>query len=213
MRLIVLKQFARWTALRERWTADRGKFNVWKGVVWWCSMKRRREDLWGKNIREIIFGVEDGAIGNLGLVIGMIQGMASTNLIILAGLATMIAQAISMSAGNYLSIKSEKEYFQVRSQERKYGKEYSRHKSLVKSSFVMGLSVIIGAAIPLSALFLFDGKGGIVPPLSITLVGLFLLGMVKACYTFRHWLRSGMEVVLVGFCAALAGYLIGSVVR
>ncbi len=175
-------------------------------------MKKQREDLGGKNIREIIFGVEDGAIGNLGLVIGMIQGMASTNLIILAGLATMIAQAISMSAGNYLSIKSEKEYFQVRSQERMYGKEYSQHKSPVKSSFVMGFSVIIGAAIPLSALFLFNGKSGIIPPLSITLVGLFLLGMVKARYTFRHWLRSGMEVVLIGFCAALAGYVIGSVV-
>jgi len=175
-------------------------------------MKRRREDVWGKNIREIIFGVEDGAIGNLGLVIGMIQGMASTNLIILAGLATMIAQAISMSAGNYLSVKSEKEYFQVKSQERKYGKEYSKHKNPVKSSLVMGLSVIIGAAIPLSALFLFEGESGFILPLSITLIGLFMLGIVKARYTLRHWFRSGIEVVLIGFCAALAGYLIGSVV-
>ena len=30
----------------------------------------RREDDVGKNIREVIFGVEDGAIGNLGLVVG-----------------------------------------------------------------------------------------------------------------------------------------------
>lgn len=172
----------------------------------------KKEDLWGKNIREIIFGVEDGAIGNLGLVVGMIQGSASTSLIMLAGLATMIAQAISMSAGNYLSLKSEKEYFQVKSQERTYGKEYSKHKNPVKSSVVMGLSVIIGAAIPLSTLVLFNGASGIVPPLAITLVGLFLLGVVKARYTFRHWLRSGVEVLLVGFLAAVAGYAIGSVV-
>ena len=58
----------------------------------------KRLDL-GNNIREIIFGVEDGAIGNLGLVVGMAQAMAPNNLILLAGSATMLAQAISMFAG------------------------------------------------------------------------------------------------------------------
>lgn len=170
----------------------------------------KKEDDVGKNIREIIFGVEDGAIGNLGLVVGMAQALAPNTLILLAGIATMFAQAISMFAGNYLSIKSEQEYFQVKRKERAYGKEYSRHKSPVVSSLVMGVAVIIGAAIPLLAFLFFESKAGIIPAVLITLIGLFGLGVVKTKYTLRHWFRSGVEVLVVGCIAAVVGYGIGN---
>jgi len=170
----------------------------------------RREDDVGKNIREVIFGVEDGAIGNLGLVVGMAQALAPNTLILLAGVATMFAQAISMFAGNYLSIKSEKEYFEVKRKERAYGKEYSRHKNPLISSLVMGVAVIVGAAIPLLAFLIWESKQGILPAVVITLVGLFALGAVKTRYTLRNWFRSGMEVLVVGFVAAVVGYFIGN---
>jgi len=164
-----------------------------------------------ENIREVIFGVEDGAIGLLGLVVGMAQAYAPNTLILLAGLATMLAQFISMFAGNYLSINSEKEYFAVRSKNRAYGKAYSIHKSAIYSSFMMGFSVIIGATIPLSAFLFFPSHQGIIPSISITLVGLFTLGVFKTKYTHRPWFKSGMEVLLVGTIAAAAGYIVGSV--
>ena len=169
----------------------------------------KRLDL-GNNIREIIFGVEDGAIGNLGLVVGMAQAMAPNNLILLAGSATMLAQAISMFAGNYLSIKSEQEYFSVKKKSRDYGKAYSKHKNPVSSSLFMAFSVVVGAAIPLLAFLIWKSHQGIFPAVLITLIGLFVLGAVKTRYTLRNWLRSGMEVLLVGFIAATAGYLIGN---
>ncbi len=164
----------------------------------------------GQNIREVIFGVEDGAIGNLGLVVGMAQAAAPNTLILLAGIATMCAQAISMFAGNYLSIKSEKEYFSVKKKGREYGKAYSRHKNPVISSIVMGLSVIVGAAIPLLAFLFLESYDGIVPAIIVTLIGLFILGAVKAKYTLRNWFRSGIEIMLVGFIAASVGYGIGN---
>ena len=173
-------------------------------------MLLKKEDDVGKNIREIIFGVEDGAIGNLGLVVGMAQALAPNPLILLAGVATMCAQAISMSAGNYLSVKSEKEYFEVKKKGREYGKAYSKHKKPIISSIVMGLSVIIGAAIPLSAFLFFKSQAGIIPAVIVTLIGLFVLGVVKTKYTLRHWFRSGMEVLVVGCIAAFVGYLIGN---
>src|SRR3989338_1475361 len=164
----------------------------------------------GQNIREVIFGVEDGAIGNLGLVVGMAQAAAPNSLILLAGVATMCAQAISMFAGNYLSIKSEKEYFEVKKKGREYGKAYSRHKNPIVSSLVMGIAVIIGALIPLVAFLFFESYDGIIPAVGVTLVGLFVLGAVKTKYTLRNWLRSGMEVLVVGCIAASVGYVIGN---
>jgi len=59
----------------------------------------------GENIREIIFGIQDGAIGNLAVVISLAQAAAANKIIILGGLATMFAQTISMSTGTYLSIR------------------------------------------------------------------------------------------------------------
>ena len=181
-----------------------------RGHVPSSTMKHKIEGEIGQNIREVIFGVEDGAIGNLGLVVGMAQVLAPNNLILLAGVATMFAQAISMFAGNYLSIKSEKEYFDVKKKSRDYGKAYSKHKNPVISSLVMGFSVIVGAAIPLIAFFVWNVRQGILPAVLITLIGLFVLGAVKTKYTFRNWLRSGMEVMLVGFIAASVGYVIGN---
>ena len=171
-----------------------------------------KRDRWSieENIREVIFGVEDGAIGNLGLVVGMAQALAPNKLILLAGLATMLAQFISMFAGNYLSIKSEKEYFAVRSKSRAYGKAYSLHKSAIYSSLVMGFSVIIGASIPLSAFLVFPTHQGIIPSITLTLIGLFALGAFKTKFTHRHWLKSGIEVLLVGMIAAAMGYLVGT---
>ena len=172
-------------------------------------MKRHKHGL-GENIREIVFGVEDGAIGNLGVVVGLAQALAPNKLIILAGLATMVAQTISMSAGNYLSVKSEKEYFSVKKKSRKYGQAYSKHKNPFRSSAIMAFSVIIGAAIPLLAFLFWESKQGIFPAILITLAGLFTIGVFKTKYTNKHWLRSGFEIVVIGFIAALAGYLIGS---
>lgn len=163
-----------------------------------------------ENIREVVFGVEDGAVGNLGVVIGMAQAAAPNKFILLAGFATMLAQTISMSAGTYLSVKSEKEYFSVRKKNRKFGREYVKHKVPLMSTFVMGLSVIIGALIPLSSFFFFEGASGIVPAVGITLTGLFLLGALKSKYTDSKWFSSGLEMLIVGGLAASAGYIIGN---
>ena len=161
------------------------------------------------NIRELIFGFQDGAIGNLGVVIGMAQASSSNSIILLAGVSTMMAQTISMSSGNYISIKSEKEYFSVDQDDRYFGRDYAAHKSAFFSSILMGISVMVGALIPMLAFFYYTGSGGIIPSVLLTTSGLFIAGVVKSKYTNLSALRSGMEILIVAILAALAGYLIG----
>ena len=164
-----------------------------------------------ENIREVVFGVEDGAVGNLGVVIGMAQAAAPNKFIILAGFATMLAQTISMSTGTYLSIKSEKEYFSVKKSNRKYGRSNAKHKVPLLSTFFMGISVMIGALLPLTSFFIFEGTSGIIPAIAFTLTGLFLLGVIKAEYTNKNWFKSGLEVLIIGGLAATAGYIVGNI--
>ena len=67
--------------------------------------------LGGKSLREFIFGVEDGLISSVGIVTGVVGAAVSSFFIVLAGIISMFAGALSMSAGTYLSIKSENDYY------------------------------------------------------------------------------------------------------
>ena len=65
----------------------------------------------GKFIREVIFGINDGMIETLGFVTGVFGATATGNIIVITGLAQVIAGSISMSIGAYVSQKSFKEFY------------------------------------------------------------------------------------------------------
>ena len=64
-------------------------------------------------LRAVIFGVSDGLVSNLALVMG-VAGAASGNpsFILLAGVAGLLAGAFSMAAGEYISMQSQRELFE-----------------------------------------------------------------------------------------------------
>jgi VIT1/CCC1 family predicted Fe2+/Mn2+ transporter len=64
-------------------------------------------------LRAVIFGVSDGLVSNLSLVMG-VTGAASGNpsFILLAGIAGLLAGAFSMAAGEYISMQSQRELFE-----------------------------------------------------------------------------------------------------
>lgn len=169
--------------------------------------KRGRHPL-VESIREIIFGLQDGAIGNLGVVVGLAQAGSPNNIILLGGLATMFAQAISMSTGTYLSIKSEKEYFLAR--RKSFGRTYVEHKNPLYSAAVMAVAIMFGTLIPILPFLFYVSMAGVSFVIGITLAFLFLVGVVKSKYTKSNWLRSGVEMLLIGAAAGIAGILIGS---
>lgn len=60
-------------------------------------------------LRAAVFGMNDGLVSNLALVLGIGASGASTRTILLAGLAGLLAGALSMGAGEYVSIRSQRE--------------------------------------------------------------------------------------------------------
>jgi vacuolar iron transporter family protein len=70
-------------------------------------------------LRAVIFGVSDGLVSNLALVMGVAgaagaTGAASSDgkFIVLAGIAGLLAGAFSMAAGEYISMQSQRELFE-----------------------------------------------------------------------------------------------------
>jgi VIT1/CCC1 family predicted Fe2+/Mn2+ transporter len=73
---------------------------------------RRREhhrDVQGGAIRAAIFGVSDGLVTNASLILGVAGADAMAGTVRLAGLAGLVAGAISMAAGEYVSMSAQTE--------------------------------------------------------------------------------------------------------
>lgn len=76
-------------------------------------MKQKALDAFKGFMRELVFGMEDGLVSNLGIVLAVWVATKNANVILLSGLASMFAGALSMSAGSYLSSKSVAEVYEA----------------------------------------------------------------------------------------------------
>jgi VIT1/CCC1 family predicted Fe2+/Mn2+ transporter len=59
--------------------------------------------------RAAVFGANDGLVSNLALVLGVSGGGVSSQAILLTGLSGLLAGALSMGAGEYVSVRSQRE--------------------------------------------------------------------------------------------------------
>jgi VIT1/CCC1 family predicted Fe2+/Mn2+ transporter len=66
----------------------------------------------GGTLRATIFGVSDGLVSNLSLVMGFAGAQADAAFVVLAGVAGLLAGAASMAAGEYVSMRSQRELYE-----------------------------------------------------------------------------------------------------
>lgn len=72
---------------------------------------RGREQLSG-SFRAAVFGANDGLVSNLALVLGIGATGVSTQTVLFTGVAGLLAGALSMGAGEYVSVRSQRELLQ-----------------------------------------------------------------------------------------------------
>ena len=66
----------------------------------------------GGTLRASIFGVSDGLVSNLSLVMGFAGAQADSKFVVLAGVAGLLAGAGSMAAGEYVSMRAQRELYE-----------------------------------------------------------------------------------------------------
>ncbi|MBI4204575.1 MAG: VIT1/CCC1 transporter family protein [Betaproteobacteria bacterium] len=74
--------------------------------------RRHRGVEGGGNLRAAVFGVNDGLISNASLILGVAGATADNAIILLSGAAGLIAGAFSMAAGEYVSVRSQREMYE-----------------------------------------------------------------------------------------------------
>lgn len=66
----------------------------------------------GGNLRAAVFGVNDGLVSNASLILGVAGAAGDSHLVLLSGVAGLAAGAFAMAAGEYVSVRSQRELFE-----------------------------------------------------------------------------------------------------
>src|SRR5579875_1117955 len=74
--------------------------------------EHHHRDIQGGAARAAVFGVSDGLVSNVSLILGLAGATPSASIIRLAGFAGLLGGAFSMAAGEYISMRAQKELFQ-----------------------------------------------------------------------------------------------------
>ena len=193
----------------------------------------RHRSALGGGLRAAVFGVNDGLVSNVSLVLGVAGAGAASGYVLTAGLAGLMAGALSMAAGEYVSVRSQREMYEYQialEQAREVSQALLANPEAAldvlareelglnpddlgspwlaaSSSFV---AFALGAAVPL--LPFLCGLSGIhatAGAVAITLVALFAVGLGLSLFTGRDALHSALRMVLIGGGAGAVSFLVG----
>ena len=104
----------------------------------------RHKGVSGGNLRAAVFGVNDGLVSNTSLIMGVAGAGASTEFILMGGVAGLLAGALSMAAGEYVSVRSQREMYEYqigleRDELAEYPEEEAEELALIYSARGMAI--------------------------------------------------------------------------
>jgi vacuolar iron transporter family protein len=73
---------------------------------------RHRSGFSGNNLRASVFGVNDGLVSNTSLLMGVAGAGVGNEYVFMSGIAGLLAGALSMAAGEYVSVRSQREMYE-----------------------------------------------------------------------------------------------------
>jgi VIT1/CCC1 family predicted Fe2+/Mn2+ transporter len=148
---------------------------------------------------DVVYGANDGVITTFAVVAGVVGAALSETVILILGFANLVADGFSMGASNYLARRSHAETTRE-------GRRPAARKGLATSAsfVVVGAVPLVAYLVPLPDDWRFPAA------VALTLATLFVFGASRTLVTRVGWLRSGLEMLLVGAAAALVAYGIGA---
>lgn len=155
-------------------------------------------------IGDIVYGANDGIITTFAVISGAAGAGFSTTIIIVLGIANLIADGFSMGASKYLSLRSEQSLETARSETRKP----------LTDGLVTFVSFVVIGTLPLIPFFInsFNENTFLVSSIA-TAATLFLVGSARSLVIQKNAFIAGLEMLAVGGVAAVIAYALGSYVQ
>lgn len=77
-----------------------------------AAVEGRHSGVSGNAIRAAVLGANDGLVSNLSLVMGVAGAASGGNIVMVTGVAGLLAGALSMALGEWISVQNSAEYYQ-----------------------------------------------------------------------------------------------------
>ena len=153
----------------------------------------------GHYLPDLVYGANDGIITTFAVVSGVVGASLSVRVIVILGLANLVADGFSMGASNYLARRSHVQ------------EELADRRDSLRHAFATIVGFVVAGVLPLIA-YLVPLEPEVRFPASIALAGaaLFAVGAARTFVTRRGLLRSGIEMLFVGALAAVVAFGIGA---
>lgn len=151
-------------------------------------------------LQSAMFGFNDALVSTTGVIVGVSTGTSNKQIVVLAGLVTILVEALSMGSGQYLSSKS---VHQMQN-----GKSF---KTSITSGLIMFFAYFLAGLVPLSAILLFPMDYSREVAIVAALISLFVLGYLKGKYVKVSPIRSALEIVIIGGLTTGIGILVGNI--
>ena len=164
-----------------------------------------------KYLAEFVYGAIDGTVTTFAIVSGVVGANLSPSIVIVLGLANVLADGFSMASSNFLSEKSEQtlRHGLLTPPETKAPLRTAMitFVSFVSVGFIPLLPFALALAVPAMAKqeFFFS--------IVLTVIAFIGIGAVRGVVTRHRPFQSALETLLVGSLAAGISYLVGFLLR
>ncbi|MDO8425673.1 MAG: VIT1/CCC1 transporter family protein [bacterium] len=155
-------------------------------------------------VRNISFGVEDSIVSTMGLLAGIAASGASRTTIVLTGVVLIFVEGFSMGIGSLLTEHSVAEF--------RGTEDHVSRRDVLGGGIMLGAYITAGL-LPLLPYVFFPVRAAFWVSVVLSLLGLFLLGVLGVTKSNTHRLRHGLEMLIVGGIALAVGLVIGRVMH
>jgi VIT1/CCC1 family predicted Fe2+/Mn2+ transporter len=162
-----------------------------------------------KMLKAAVYGANDGIVTTFAVVSGVAGAQLSSSIIIVLGVANMLADGFSMGISDYLGEKSEQTL-------RRNQDEAHDLESLGRTSIVTFIAFVIAGSFPLIPYFLevmsvpLVIKHQFLYSIMATAIILFVVGSLRTILIKGSWLRNGLEMLIIGAIASAIAYGAGA---
>jgi len=157
-------------------------------------------------LRDSVFAASDGIVTTFAVVAGSAGASLSSRVVLILGFANLFADGFSMAAGNYLGTKSELEY------EEASGDHHDGQAKPFTQAIFTFIAFNIAGFIPMFP-YVFDLSGKFFVSILMVAVALFTIGAFRSKFIKKNWIRSGIEMLLIGGLAASVAYITGELLK
>lgn len=159
-------------------------------------------DVAGGYIAEVIYGANDGIVTTFAVVAGVAGAALDPAIVLVLGVANLLADGFSMGMSNYLSQRSEQDYIAAQGHT-KGGGQPPAYTALV--TFV---AFVIAGWAPLVP-YVFSVDSSFQVSVLLTGVAFFTIGASRSLVTNRRWYTAGGEMFIIGMLAAGVAFVAG----